>query len=149
MEVRATHKIKRGEEITLNYDGDKWQCTMQKRKNRQEFMRAEYGFTCRCELCQDDEDLNDNDESYERFRKIMANKELLDNIINFEMDKAVDRLDMEVLVKNQVYKFEVNGTKFERYPGESEIEFKTRHFREILKSVEERHHCYIQVKSNT
>ena len=67
MEVRTTHKIKEGQEITTNYDLH-WQCVMQKRKRRQEVIRAEYGFNCCCELCQDEE-INDDEESYEMFRK--------------------------------------------------------------------------------
>ena len=82
MEVRTTHKIKEGQEITTNYDLH-WQCVMQKRKRRQEVIRAEYGFTCCCELCQDEE-INEDEESYERFRKITDNMEILNNIIEFE-----------------------------------------------------------------
>ena len=66
MEVRATHKIKKGEEITLSYDVH-WQCIMKNWNERQQLIRAEYGFTCRCELCQD-ELFTDDEESYARFR---------------------------------------------------------------------------------
>ena len=42
MEVRATHKIKQGQEITISYDANnKWQFTMQKCEKRQEFIRCQ------------------------------------------------------------------------------------------------------------
>ena len=84
MEVRATHNIKEGQEITRNYDLH-WQCVMKNRKRRQEVIRAEYGFTCRCELCQNEE-VNEDEESYEKFRKITDKKEILNNIIQYETE---------------------------------------------------------------
>ena len=131
MEVRATHKIKKGQEITMSYDGDKWQCTMQNRKKRQEFIRAEYGFTCQCESCQDEE-LNDNDEFYERFRKIMENKQIFDNLIDLKIVECHSQNTLE------------DGT-MEKYPGESQEEFKNRHYSEILQIVNNRHFCFIQL----
>ena len=111
MEVRATHKIKQGQEITLSYDGDKWQCTMQKCKKRQEFIRAEYGFTCRCELCQNEE-VNEDEESYEKFRKITDKKEILNNIIQYETETMEN----------------------------SPREFKKSYYYKILESIETRHY---------
>merc|ERR1712226_646239 len=119
MEVRATHKIKKGEEITLSYDVH-WQCIMKNWNERQQLIRAEYGFTCRCELCQD-ELFTDDEESYARFRTIMEKKEILDNIIEFE-----------------------NGT-MEKYIGESQKEYKNRCYGETLKSIEKSHNCFTQM----
>ena len=115
MEVRTTHKIKEGQEITTNYDLH-WQCVMQKRKRRQEVIRAEYGFNCCCELCQDEE-INDDEESYEMFRKITDNMEILNNIIEFETETM------------------------KKSPGE----FKKSCYSEILKSVEKRQHCFTEL----
>ena len=115
MEVRATSKIKEGQEITTNYDLH-WQCVMRKQKRRQEVIRAEYGFTCRCELCQNEE-LNDDEESYERFRKITENKEILTNIIQFETETM------------------------EKSPRE----FKKSNYSEILESIEKRHYYFTEL----
>ena len=115
MEVRTTHKIKEGQEITTNYDLH-WQCVMQKRKRRQEVIRAEYGFTCRCELCQNEE-LNDDEEIYEKFRKITNNKETLNNIIQFETETMEN----------------------------SPREFKRSYYSEILKSIETRHYYFTEL----
>ena len=115
MEVRATHKIKEGQEITTNYDQN-WQCVMKNRKRRQELIRAEYGFTCCCELCQDEE-INDGEESYERFRKITNNNEILNNIIKFETETM------------------------ENYPSE----LKKSYYSKILESVEKRHHFFTEL----
>ena len=115
MEVRATHKIKEGQEITTNYDQHE-QCVMKNRKRRQEVIRAEYGFTCCCELCQDEE-INDDEESYERFRNITENNEILNNIIKFETEAM------------------------ENYPRE----LKKSYYSKILESVEKRHHFFTEL----
>ena len=47
-EIRAMSKIKKGEEIFINYFGD----SMGDLKSRQILLSSKYGFTCNCELCQ-------------------------------------------------------------------------------------------------
>ena len=47
-EIRAMSKIKKGEEIFINYFGD----SMGDLKSRQMLLSSKYGFTCNCERCQ-------------------------------------------------------------------------------------------------
>jgi len=122
-------RIKQGQEITISYDANnKWQFTMQKCEKRQEFIRAEYGFTCRCESCQDEE-INNNDEFYEGFKKIMVQKTILDNVIDLEIGEC----------HNSQNTFE-DGT-MEKYPGE----FKNECYSKILNIVKNRHDCFTQM----
>ena len=68
MEIRATYKIKKGEEICVNYDSIGM--GMKNRKERQEHF-LDQGFICSCERCQDEE-INNDDETYENFQKLHA-----------------------------------------------------------------------------
>ena len=68
MIIRATFKIKVGEEIAINVDpvGS----GMKNKKARHD----ELGFICLCELCKE-EDINNDDETYKKFQKLQKETE--------------------------------------------------------------------------
>ena len=67
MNVRATSKIKKGEEICTNYFA--LILAMKNKKERQDCLQKEWQFICSCERCQDEE-INKDDETYEKFQKL-------------------------------------------------------------------------------
>ena len=72
MKIRASFKIKKGEEICINY----FCCAlgMKNKKGRRDHLQGNWGFICSCERCQD-EDINNDDETYEQFQKLQEEAE--------------------------------------------------------------------------
>jgi len=66
IQIRATSKIEKGEEICITYFND---FSMKNRKERQDRLQKEWNFICSCERCQDEE-INNDDETYEKFQKL-------------------------------------------------------------------------------
>ena len=62
----------------------------------------------------------------------MENKQIFDNLIDLKIIECHSQNTLE------------DGT-MEKYPGESQEEFKNRHYSEILQIVNNRHFCFIQL----
>ena len=54
VEIRATTKITKGEEISINWYDDHSEISMKNIKDRQIFLLRNWGFICSCELCQEE-----------------------------------------------------------------------------------------------
>ena len=54
VEIRATTKVKKGEEISINWYDDQSEISMKNVKERQLFLLRNWGFICSCELCQEE-----------------------------------------------------------------------------------------------
>ena len=90
MQIRATSKIKKGEEICITYFDD---LAMKNRKERQDSLQKEWNFICSCERCQDEE-INNDDETYEKFQKLQEEAQKYTKKANFNhsseyIDKAI------------------------------------------------------------
>ena len=77
MEIRATSKILKGQEITISYTN-----ALENFKERREFCHK-MGFVCSCELCQDEE-INNDDEIYQKFQNLKEEAEK--SYSNFDHD---------------------------------------------------------------
>ena len=78
IQIRATIKIKKGEEICLNYFPF---MGMKNKKERQAHLQNEWDFICSCERCQDEE-INKDDETYEKFQKLQEEAEKYTKIVS-------------------------------------------------------------------
>jgi len=54
LEVRVTEPVKEGDEVTVNYIGDR--CLLLTPGQRQEILEATWGFRCCCQACSEDKD---------------------------------------------------------------------------------------------
>ena len=91
IQIRATSKIKKGEEICITYFGN--DLAMKNRKERQDRLQKEWNFICSCERCQDEE-INNDDETYEKFQKLQEEAQKYTKKANFNhsseyIDKAI------------------------------------------------------------
>ena len=104
MQIRATFKIKKGEEICMNYFP--LILAMKNKKERQDHLQKEWGFICSCERCQD-EDINNADETYEKFQKLQEeaqkhSKKDYSNCSSDYIEKAIScRKQMYNLAENK------------------------------------------------
>ena len=72
MQIRATFKIKKGEEICVNYFSSG--LGMKNRKERQRILYEKWVFICSCNRCQDEE-INNDDETYKKFQELQEEAE--------------------------------------------------------------------------
>ena len=87
-QIRATSKIKKGEEICINYI-----LVMKNKKERQDHLKEFWGFICSCERCQDEEVTND-DKTYKKFQKLQEEaEEYVKNLVTME-NNISNRLDL-------------------------------------------------------
>merc|ERR1712242_138032 len=59
-EIRAISNIKIGEEITISYAEESFGLGMQSKEKRQDILKSDFCFICRCEFCQEN---NDNEKT--------------------------------------------------------------------------------------
>ena len=69
-DIRATRKIRKGEEILINY----WS-VLEKTSDRQKYILERYHFKCECSLCNDE----GSDLKMEQFLEVNKNRERLEN----------------------------------------------------------------------
>ena len=104
MQIRATSKIKKGEEICLTYFSGLE--IMRNRKERQEDLLKTYKFLCTCERCQDEE-INNDDETYEKFKKLLQGAEkrgkIAKNLLNWDDGKSLDFMEKAISCQKQMY----------------------------------------------
>ena len=75
-EIRAVSKIKAGEEISITYEKS---TAMHAKKSRQNYFEGNWGFLCKCEICEDDEE-DENQEIVEKFEKLKVKSQEMQEI---------------------------------------------------------------------
>ena len=84
MEIRATSKIRQGQEITKNYILESYlDGRLKNFKERQKFLH-ERGFVCSCELCQEEE-IDNDDETYKKFQNFKEEVEKIKDLGPFKL----------------------------------------------------------------
>ena len=107
--VRATEKILKGQEITIDYA----MFSMNNVKERQKICH-EFGFICTCELCQEEEIKNDN-EIYEKFQNLKEETEnayrirdIAAPLLNFCDSENLDQLEKALASQKQMFNLAKN-----------------------------------------
>ena len=107
--VRATEKILKGQEITIDYA----MFSMNNVKERQKICH-EFGFICTCELCQEEEIKND-DEIYEKFQNLKEETEnafrirdIAAPLLNFCDSENLDKLEKALAGQKQMFNLAKN-----------------------------------------
>ena len=77
-EIRAVTKIKAGEEISITYEKS---TAMHGKKSRQNYFEENWGFLCKCEICEDDEE-DENQEIVEKFEELKVKAQEMQEIAN-------------------------------------------------------------------
>ena len=101
-EIRAVVKIRKGEEIFIKYGGN----SMSDLKSRQKLLSSKYGFSCNCELCQN-EVLSNDSGRYERFDLLKEQANELFKISNqptLNYPKRKETTQKEISCYKEMYK---------------------------------------------
>ena len=108
-QIRATFKIKKGEEICVNYYSS---CLgMKKKKERQRILQEKWGFICSCKRCQDEEVNNDN-ETYKKFEELQEEAEkTAQKVKTFMYDSRKCLIFMEKAISCQKQMFDLAENK--------------------------------------
>jgi len=105
-EFRSVSKISAGEEITINYRTS--EISMKNYKTRQSFLFANWGFQCKCDLCEE-EIVNCEDAKYDKFQELKKKQQESERLRRqnevknpwiFQLEKAKE----EVKYFRQMYK---------------------------------------------
>ena len=88
IEIRAVSTIKAGAEITIHYNQ---KIDMKNFETRQEFLKNIGGFTCHCELCQE-EKIDGDEKTYETFQKLEADVEKVKTSTELESLENVSKV---------------------------------------------------------
>ena len=103
-EIRAISKIKAGEEITINYNP--LEISMKNFKTRQDFLLDGWDFHCKCNLCLEELDCND-DKKYEKYEKF-AQLDQEAKILKLDETKSwiyqLEKIKKEVSCYKEMYK---------------------------------------------
>ena len=75
-EIRAVTKIKAGEEISITYEKS---TAMHGKKSRQNYFKENWGFLCKCEICEDDEE-DENQEIVQKFEELKVKAQEMQEI---------------------------------------------------------------------
>ena len=107
MQIRATFKIKKGEEVCVNYFS--FTTAMKNKKERQDELQGEWGFICSCDRCQDE--ITNDDGTYEKFQKLQEEAEkyvkIGQNLLNgqpyFYVEKCLDFFEKVISYRKEMF----------------------------------------------
>ena len=100
---RSVSDIRKGEEIAINYS---WhQVSMKSRKDRNDFLLSNWGFSCRCDICMEEESSpDDSNEKYEQFEKLKIKTKNLQKVLKTPGSFRLELIKKEVACHKEMYK---------------------------------------------
>ena len=100
---RSVSDIRKGEEIAINYS---WhQVSMKSRKDRNDFLLSNWGFSCRCDICLEEESSpEDSNEKYEQFEKLKIKTKNLQKVLKTPGSFRLELIKKEVACHKEMYK---------------------------------------------